>query len=73
MTAAAILFLRMRPKSDRHALVDIYLLCILGEFMFINKGDMKPFAKQDEQTHGHMDGGHFIIACTVLGLSACGR
>ena len=34
-------FQNVAKSCDRHALVDIHILCKFGEFMFINKGDVK--------------------------------
>ena len=58
MAMAAILFFRIRPKIVRYALFYINILCKFGEFMFINEGGMKGFAKPDERT----DGQCFIIS-----------
>ena len=41
---------------ERHAFVDINLLYKFGEFMFINKGCMKPFLKRDGRTHARTHG-----------------
>ena len=43
-------------NQDKHALVDIKFWCMFGEFMFINKGGMKPFVKCDEWMHTRTDG-----------------
>ena len=40
---------------ERHAFAAFKGLYKFGEFMFINKGVMKPFIKRDERTHRHMD------------------
>ena len=51
-----LVFQNEAKSQERHAFVDINLLCKFGEFMFINKGVMKPFIKRDEQTDGRTDG-----------------
>ena len=50
----------MRAKNcDRHALLDINLLCKFVEFMFINVGGTKPLVKHDgwmgRQMHGRTE------------------
>ena len=64
-----LVFQNEAKSYERHAFVDINLLCKFGEFMFIKKGVMKLFIKRDERTHAHThartDGrtnGHFIIS-----------
>ena len=38
-----LVFQNGAKSYERHAFIDINLLCKFGEFMFINKGVMKPF------------------------------
>ena len=65
-----LVFQNEAKSYERHAFVDINLLCKFGEFMFINKGVMKLFIKRDERTHarthgrtdGRTDIRHFIIS-----------
>ena len=61
-----LVFQNEAKSYERHAFVDINLLCKFDEFMFINKGIMKPFIKCDEWTDAHTqartDMGHFIIS-----------
>ena len=47
-----LVFQNEAKSYERHAFVDINLLCKFCEFMFINKGVTKPFIKRDERTDG---------------------
>ena len=51
-----LVFQNEAKSYERHAFVDINLLCKFGEFMFVNKGVMKPFIKRDKLTDGRTDG-----------------
>ena len=61
-----LVFQNEAKSYERHAFVDINLLCKFGEFMFIKKGVMKFFIKRDERTHARThartDIRHFIIS-----------
>ena len=51
-----LVFQNEAKSYERHAFVDINLLCKFGEIMFINKGVMKLFIKRDERTHARTHG-----------------
>ena len=51
-----LVFQNEAKSYERHAFVDINLLCKFGEFMFVKKGVMKPFIKRDERTDGRTSG-----------------
>ena len=57
-----LVFQNEAKSYERHAFVDINLLCKFGEFMFINKGVMKSYIKRDGRTHARTDIEHFIIS-----------
>ena len=48
-----LVFQNEAKSYERHAFVDINVFCKFGEFMFVNKGVIKPFIKRDERTDGH--------------------
>ena len=51
-----LVFQNEAKSSERHAFLDIDLLCKFGEFMFVKKGVMKPFIKRDERTDRRTSG-----------------